>query len=291
MALGRAAESTRMKPSRHISRLLEIMKRLRDPETGCPWDIEQSFTTIAPYTVEEAHEVADAIARNDLTDLRDELGDLLLQVVYHARMAEEAGAFAFPDVVESITTKLIRRHPHVFGEADARAAGAAKGFWEKIKAEEKASRRVERGENTAAAGGLLGEVPRGLPSLARALKLQEKASTVGFDWNDPRAVIDKLREEIGEIEGELSRGHPAQARVADEVGDLLFAVVNLARHLRTDPDQALRSTNAKFEARFAAIERALARNGRAPSDATLEEMERLWQAAKQHEGAGTTSGG
>ena len=274
-----------MNPSRDIGRLIEIMAALRDPVTGCPWDIEQDFATIAPYTVEEAHEVAEAIARNDLGDLRDELGDLLLQVVYHARMAEEVGAFAFPDVVEAITTKLIRRHPHVFGDADARAAGVAKGIWEKIKAEEKAARRADRGDADEP-GGLLNGVARGLPPLARALKLQEKASTVGFDWNDPRAVLAKLREEIGEIEAELADGAPAPARVADEVGDLLFAVVNLARHLGTDPEQALRGTNVKFETRFAAIEAALAKDGRTPANATLDEMEALWQQAKRRPAEG-----
>ncbi len=202
-----------MKPSRDIGRLIEIMAALRDPDTGCPWDIEQNFATIAPYTVEEAHEVAEAIARNDLVDLRDELGDLLLQVVYHARLAEEVGAFAFPDVVEAITTKLIRRHPHVFGDEDARAAGAAKGIWEKVKAEEKAARRAERGGADGPVG-LLDGVARGLPPLTRALKLQAKASTVGFDWNDPRAVLAKLREEIDEIEAELADGVPAPARVS-----------------------------------------------------------------------------
>jgi len=272
-----------MTPSRHIERLIAIMAALRDPVTGCPWDIEQSFATIAPYTVEEAHEVAEAIARGDMVDLREELGDLLLQVVYHARMAEEAGVFAFPDVVEAITTKMIRRHPHVFGDETARAAGAAKGFWEKIKAEEKAERRAAR----AAAGlppvdraGVLGGVGRGLAPLMRALKLQEKASTVGFDWNDPRAVLAKLREEIDEVEAELDAGDAGRDRIGDEIGDLLFAVVNLARHTGTDPEQALSGTNAKFERRFAAIEAALARHGRTPADASLDEMEALWQAAK-----------
>jgi len=272
-----------MKPSRDISRLIEIMAALRDPETGCPWDIEQTFATIAPYTIEEAHEVAEAIARNDMLDLRDELGDLLLQAVYHARLAEEAGAFAFPDVVEAITTKLIRRHPHVFGDADARAAGAAKGIWDRIKSEEKAARRNESGKADEPAG-VLSAVGRGQPPLARALKLQEKASTVGFDWNDPRAVLAKIREEIDEIEVELDGAVPQPKRVADEVGDLMFAVVNLARHLRTDPEQALRGANVKFETRFAAIEAALAKMGRSPSEATLAEMEALWQEAKQAEG-------
>lgn len=272
-----------MKPSRDISRLIEIMAALRDPVTGCPWDIEQTFASIAPYTVEEAHEVAEAIARGDMLDLRDELGDLLLQAVYHARLAEEAGAFAFPDVVEAITTKLIRRHPHVFGDADARAAGTAKGIWEKIKAEEKAARLAERGAGAEPSPGVLSAVGRGQPPLARALKLQEKASTVGFDWNDPRAVLAKIREEIAEIEAELDADATRPERVADEIGDLLFAVVNLARHLRTDPEQALRGANVKFEKRFAAIEAALAKIGRSPSEATLDEMEALWQEAKQAE--------
>jgi ATP diphosphatase len=260
-----------MTPSRDIARLIEIMARLRDKQTGCPWDIEQTFATIAPYTIEEAYEVADAIARNDMRDLREELGDLLLQVVYHAEMASEIGAFSFGDVVEAITAKMIRRHPHVFGEADARAAGAAKGIWEKIKAEEKRA----RGETPKR---LLDGVPVAIPAMMRAMKLQEKASTVGFDWNDPRAVLTKLREEIDEIEAELDAASPE--RLADEVGDLLFAVANLARHLKLDPDQALAGTNAKFVRRFAAVEDGLAAEGRTPKDATLDEMESLWQRAK-----------
>ena len=270
-----------MQPSRDIGRLIEIMAALRDPATGCPWDVVQNFATIAPYTVEEAHEVADAIARGDLSDLRDELGDLLLQVVYHARMAEEIGAFAFPDVVEAITTKLIRRHPHVFGDEDARAAGAAKGCWETAKAEEKRARA--EGLGGAPGKGLLEDVAPGLPALQRAVKLQAKASTVGFDWNDPRAVLAKLREEIDEIEAELAHAPVDSGRAADEVGDLLFAVANLARHLEIDPDQALRRTNAKFVRRFGAIEAALAAGGRAPAEASLDEMEALWQGAKADE--------
>ncbi len=266
-----------MTPSRDIARLIEIMAALRHRETGCRWDVDQTFATIAPYTVEEAHEVADAIARDDMDDLREELGDLLLQVVYHARIAEELGAFAFGDTVEAITRKLIRRHPHVFGDADARAAGAAKGMWEKIKAEEKAERAAGRGEGPA---GLLEGVPAALPALARAVKLQAKASTVGFDWNDPMAVLAKLREEIDEIEVELAADPRDTGRTEDEIGDLLFAVANLARHVKVDPDQALRRTNAKFMMRFAAIEKALAAEGRTPKDATLDEMEALWQAAK-----------
>jgi ATP diphosphatase len=277
-----------MTPSRDIHRLIEIMAALRHPVTGCPWDKEQDFSTIAPYTIEEAHEVADAIARKDLPDLRDELGDLLLQVAYHARMAEEEGAFAFGDVVEAITTKLIRRHPHVFGDEDARAAGAAKGFWEKIKAEEKRERAEQR--PGAERAGLLDGVPAAMPPMARALKLQAKASTVGFDWNDPKAVLAKLREETEEIAAEIDRSPVEADRLEDEIGDLLFAVANLARHLKIDPDQALRRTNAKFIERFGRIEAALAAIGRTPAEASLDEMEELWQEAKRSNGGvgGTT---
>jgi len=267
-----------MKPSRDISRLIEIMAALRTPETGCPWDLEQTFDTIAPYTLEEAYEVADAIARGDIDHLKDELGDLLLQVVFHARMAEEQGLFAFPDVVEAITTKLIRRHPHVFADADGKTAEAVKGLWEQIKAEEKAA-RGEKAQTGALAG-----VPVGLPALTRALKLQNKAGHVGFDWNDPRAVLAKIREEADEIEAALDENDEAHA--ATEVGDLLFAVVNLARHLKADPEGVLRQTNLKFERRFASIEKALAAQGKAPQDATLAEMDALWDAAKAAEKAG-----
>ncbi|MEQ8697930.1 MAG: nucleoside triphosphate pyrophosphohydrolase [Bauldia litoralis] len=272
-----------MKPSRDIGRLIEIMAALRDPDTGCPWDKEQSFASIAPYTVEEAHEVAEAIARDDMADLREELGDLLLQVVYHARMAEEVDAFAFADVVEAITTKMIRRHPHIFGDEDARAAGQAKGVWERIKAEEKRQRRIRRGEDAEGPSGLLDDVAKGLPPLARAVRLQAKASTVGFDWNDPRAVLAKLREEIDEIEAELDTSPREPERVSAEIGDLLFAVANLARHLDVDPDQATADANVKFTRRFAMIEAALAAEERSPKDASLEEMEALWQKAKRAE--------
>jgi len=265
-----------MTPARDIGRLIDIMARLRNPDGGCPWDLEQTFATIAPYTIEEAYEVAEAIAANDMPELRDELGDLLLQVVFHARMAEEAQAFDFGDVVQAITAKLIRRHPHVFGDAAARSAGDVKGQWEKIKAEEKRQRGVEH-ERT------LDGIPQALPALIRATKLQSKASTVGFDWNDPRAVLAKLREEIGEIEAELAAAD--KDRLEDEVGDLLFAAVNLARHLKVDADQALRRTNRKFERRFAAIEDGLAAEHRTPAEATLDEMEALWQAAKAKEAA------
>ena len=250
-----------MTPSRDISRLIEIMAALRTPDTGCPWDLKQDFSTIAPYTIEEAYEVADAIARGDLGDLREELGDLLLQVVYHARMAQEQGAFDFGDVVQAITEKMLRRHPHVFGEAGGLDHEAVGKLWQEIKAQEKAAR-----PDTAAAQGALAGVPLALPALTRALKLQNKAGEVGFDWNDPLAVLAKIREEADEIESELKAGE--QDKAAREVGDLLFAVVNLARHLQADPEAVLRQTNAKFERRFASIERALAlaRQGSAASD-------------------------
>jgi ATP diphosphatase len=259
------------------------MAALRTPVSGCPWDLEQTFATIAPYTIEEAYEVADAIQRGDLGDLRDELGDLLLQSVYHARLAEEQGAFSFGDVVEAVTAKMIRRHPHVFADENGDKAEAGQGFWERIKAEERAERST-RGK--VEPQGALGGVPVALPALTRALKLQEKAGRVGFDWNDPRAVLAKIREEADEIEAELDdldSGSAEKSHAAAEVGDLLFAVVNLARHLGADPEAILRGTNAKFERRFASIEKALAVNGKSPSQATLAEMDALWDAAKAEE--------
>lgn len=272
-----------MKPSRDISRLIEIMAALRTPGTGCPWDLEQDFASIAPYTIEEAYEVADAITRGDLDDLRDELGDLLLQVVFHARMAEEERAFDFGGVVETITTKLIRRHPHVFGEAQDLSPEAVKGLWNKIKAQEKADRGPREGDTGALAG-----VPVGLPALTRALKLQAKAGEVGFDWNDPLAVLAKIREEADEIEVEIASGDRAAA--ATEVGDLLFAVVNLARHLGVDPENALRFTNDKFVRRFGAIEQTLAARGKSPRESTLSEMDALWDDAKAAEKQASKSG-
>lgn len=270
-----------MTSSRDIGRLLEIMAALRTPGTGCPWDLAQNFSTIAPYTLEEAYEVADAIARGDLADLKDELGDLLLQVVFHARMAEEQGAFDFGEVVQAISEKLIRRHPHVFGDEQSRTPQAVEGLWERIKAEEKAARKDPRDE------GALAGVPVALPALTRALKLQEKAGKVGFDWNDVRAVLHKIREEADEIEAALGAGEAQSGasndEAAAEVGDLLFAAVNLARHLRADPESLLRQTNQKFERRFAAIERALATKGKTPREATLAEMDALWEEAKTKE--------
>jgi len=271
-----------MTPSRDISRLLEIMAALRTPVTGCPWDLEQNFATIAPYTVEEAYEVVDAIARDDFDDLRDELGDLLLQVVYHAQMAEERNAFAFGDVVEAITRKMIRRHPHVFADRDGNIEPAGvKSAWERIKAEEKAERAARRSPQAVEHKSLLSSVKAGQPALTRAMELQRKASTVGFDWNDPRAVLQKIREEADEIEAALDSGDAEE--LAAETGDLLFALVNLARHVGADPEMALRGTNAKFERRFGYIERALAAQGRSLEGATLAEMDALWNEAKESE--------
>ncbi|NBN62128.1 nucleoside triphosphate pyrophosphohydrolase [Pannonibacter tanglangensis] len=277
-----------MKPGRDISVLIEIMAALRTPVTGCPWDLEQDFSTIAPYTVEEAYEVAEAISRNDLDDLREELGDLLLQVIYHSRMAEEQGAFSFPDVVEAITKKMIRRHPHVFGDDTARTSGMAKGMWDRIKAEEKAERKARR----AALGladtepGYLDAVPSAFPALMEAEKLQRRAARVGFDWDSFAPVIAKIREELDELEAEL-KDHTAPAvtgnvpdAIKDEMGDVLFALANLARHLDVEPEDALKRTNAKFRRRFAAIEAEAARRGLALEDMTLDEMEAVWQAAK-----------
>jgi ATP diphosphatase len=272
-----------MKPSREIASLLDIMAALRTPGSGCPWDLEQSFATIAPYTIEEAYEVADAIQRGDIADLRDELGDLLLQVVFHARMAEEAGHFDFGGVVEAITTKLIRRHPHVFGNARDLSPAEVKALWGQIKAEEKRDRAKARGKEDVAdyRGGALSGTPLALPALTRALKLQEKASKVGFDWNDAGAVLAKLREETDEIEEALAAGDAEG--VKGEVGDLLFVVANLARHLRVDPEAALRGANAKFERRFDHIETRLGAQGRAPEEVSLAEMDALWDEAKQGE--------
>jgi nucleoside triphosphate diphosphatase len=271
-----------MTPSRDISRLIEIMAALRTPVTGCPWDLEQNFATIAPYTIEEAYEVVEAIGRGDLDDLCEELGDLLLQVVFHARMAEEQNAFAFGDVVEAITRKMIRRHPHVFVDKDGNLASShVKEVWDRIKAEEKAERAARRPPEEISHKSLLSGVKAGQPALTRAMELQRKASTVGFDWNDPRAVLAKIREEADEIEAALDRNDKHE--IAEETGDLMFALVNLARHVDADPEAALRATNAKFERRFAYIERALEAQGRALEQASLEEMDALWNAAKAEE--------
>jgi nucleoside triphosphate diphosphatase len=261
---------TALKPSPDIANLLEIMRRLRAPDSGCPWDLEQTFATIAPYTIEEAYEVAEAIAEQDWAGLKDELGDLLFQVVFHARMAEERGLFAFGDVVEAITGKMLRRHPHVFADADRPAdAHAQTSAWEETKA-------AERGAKGA---GTLDGVSLALPALTRAEKLQKRLSRVGFDWNSPQLVLDKVAEEAAEIVEAQAKGAP-HAEIEGEIGDLLFVIANLARHLKVDPEAALRATNSKVTRRFAWIEAELAKSGRTPSDATLEEMEALWQRAK-----------
>jgi ATP diphosphatase len=257
---------------RDITTLLAVMAALRTPKTGCPWDLEQSFRTIAPYTIEEAHEVAEAIDRGDMPALREELGDLLLQVVYHARMAEEEGSFSFPDVVEAIVTKMVRRHPHVFGDEKARSAGIAKGFWEEMKARERKEGRQ---------GGALAGVPASLPALTRAVKLQAKAARVGFDWPSVAPVLDKIEEEVGELRRSIETDHKAE--IQEEFGDLLFALANLARHLGFDPEGAVRRANAKFERRFAAIEAGLAERGKRPEDSDLAEMDGLWDAVKAAE--------
>ena len=255
-----------------LARLLDIMARLRNPHTGCLWDVAQDFSTIAPYTIEEAYEVADAIARADMQALPDELGDLLFQVVFHTRMAEEAGHFAFADVARAIADKMLRRHPHVFGDAAARGAGMAEGAWEELKAQERASR---------AEHGVLAGVPVGLPALTRAEKLTKRAGRVGFDWPDAEAVLDKLAEETAELRAELAVADPA--RLADEVGDMLFVMANLARKLGLDPETCLRGANDKFSRRFAGVEEMLAQDGRTPADATLEEMEGCWKKVKLRE--------
>ena len=259
-----------------IARLLWVMARLRDPDCGCPWDLEQDFATIAPYTVEEAYEVADAIARGDLEHLRDELGDLLLQVVYHAQMAREAGLFDFEEVAATIADKMIRRHPHVFGPASVADARAQSDAWEAAKAREREDKAGERHR-------VLDDVPLALPALVRATKLQKRAARVGFDWPEAAQVLDKVEEEIAELRAELAQADTERLR--DEIGDLLFAAVNLARQLGVDAESSLRESNAKFERRFGVIEDALRARGRRLEDASLDEMEALWRQAKAAERA------
>ena len=253
-----------------INKLLEIMDRLRDPETGCPWDLEQDFSTIAPYTIEEAYEVADAIHREDMAALRDELGDLLFQVVFYARMAQEAGAFAFGEIVDGICDKMLRRHPHVFGSRVERAAGLREGSWERIKAAE----RSGDGDDSALAG-----VARSLPALMRAQKLGRRAAGVGFDWPDRKGVREKIFEELDELEEAVGTRDPAQ--VEEEFGDLLFAIVNLARHLDVDAEKSLAGANAKFERRFREMERAIAESGGRLQNQELESLEEAWRSAKR----------
>ena len=261
-----------------LARLLEIMARLRDPKTGCPWDVAQNFATIAPYTIEEAYEVAEAAESGDPAALRDELGDLLLQVVFHSRMAEEAGGFAFNDVARAIADKMVKRHPHVFGDAAVADAAAQTVAWEEQKAAERHAKAAASGQAPSALDG----VGIGLPALTRAAKLQRRAARVGFDWPAVAPIFDKIAEEISELRAEIDQGG-SQARLADEVGDLLFAVVNLARRLELDPEQALRGTCRKFERRFRRIEERLAARNLTPAAAGLDAMEEEWQRAKREE--------
>lgn len=256
-----------------MQRLLAIMARLRAPDGGCPWDLEQTHTTIAPYTIEEAYEVAEAVNQGDPQALKEELGDLLLQVVFQAQIAQDAGGFTFADVAEAISTKMIRRHPHVFAQADGRDSDGQVAAWEVIKAEERAAK--------GKAESVLDDVALALPALLRALKLQKRAARVGFDWTDPKDVFDKLREELAEFEAEFTAPTRDAARLEEELGDILFCAVNLARHLNVDPEAALRGTNAKFDTRFRFIEAALRAEGRSVEAASLAEMEALWQAAKR----------
>ncbi len=272
-----------------LQRLLDVMAALRDPLSGCPWDRQQDFATIAPYTVEEAYEVADAIARRDWPALPGELGDLLFQVVYHARMGEEAGLFRFSDVAAAIADKMLRRHPHVFGDAAARAAGAAPGAWEAAKARERgalaAGQAAEVGAPEGAeaddAGVVLADVPLALPALSRAARITRRVAAVGFDWPDAPAVLDKLAEETAELRAELAQADPA--RLADEMGDMLFVMANLARKLGLDAETCLRQANDKFARRFRGVERLLAADGRTPAEASLAEMEAAWQEVKKNE--------
>lgn len=257
-------------PTKDIRGLLEIMRRLRDPSGGCPWDREQTFATIAPYTIEEAYEVAGAIEEEDWAHLKDELGDLLFQVAFHARIAEERGLFRFDDVADAIVSKMIARHPHVFGDTETPTSAAAQTeAWEQMKRAERAPRHTS----------LLDDVPHALPALMRAEKLQKRAGSVGFDWESAPKVVEKIAEEAGEIAEAREMG-ASHDRLEEEVGDLLFAVANLARHLKVDSEKALRAANAKFVRRFRTIESELQKQGKSPGEASLDEMEALWQAAK-----------
>ena len=271
------ADSALAEPAHPIFRLVEIMARLRQPVGGCPWDLEQTFASIAPYTVEEAYEVADAIERGDLQHLKEELGDLLLQVIFHSRMAEEAGAFGFADVAEAINAKMVRRHPHVFGEARHRSAAEQTVAWEAIKADERSAKAG------AAPASLLDDVPVALPALTRAVKLSKRAARVGFVWPSAAEVLAKLHEEVAELEAEVAAGDAVKA--GEELGDVLFVCANLARQLGVDPEAALRGANAKFVRRFGFIEAALAAKGSSPEASDLAEMDALWNAAKAAERA------
>ena len=256
-----------------IDRLLAIMSRLRDPQRGCPWDVQQSFETIAPYTIEESYEVADAIERKDMNGLRDELGDLLFQVVFHAQMARERGAFDFDAVATAICDKMERRHPHVFGDATIETAEAQTIAWDEQKRRERAAKHAS----------VLADVPIGLPALTRANKLGKRAGEVGFEWPDVTGALDKVGEELRELRVEITAGKEDRAAIADELGDVLFCIVNVCRYLKVDPEEALRATNAKFERRFGYVEERLKARGSSPDQATLEEMDRLWDEGKARE--------
>ncbi|MED5366601.1 MAG: nucleoside triphosphate pyrophosphohydrolase [Pseudomonadota bacterium] len=272
------ADRAQNAPAAALLNLLTLMAQLRDPDTGCPWDVQQDFASIAPYTIEEAYEVADAIARGDIADLRDELGDLLLQVVFHARIAEEAGHFDFTAVAAAISDKLVRRHPHVFGAQGKISAATQSASWESLKAAERAANAAAKGRPESVLDG----VPLPFPALLRAYKLQRRAARVGFDWPELAPVAAKVEEEWAELTAEVDNAGD-QARLTEEVGDLLFAVVNLARHLEIDPEAALRAGNAKFERRFRAVEDGFREKGRQMAAASLEDMEVLWNAAKASE--------
>ena len=272
------ADRAQNAPAAALLNLLTLMAQLRDPDTGCPWDVQQDFASIAPYTIEEAYEVADAIARGDIADLRDELGDLLLQVVFHARIAEEAGHFDFTAVAAAISDKLVRRHPHVFGDQGKISAATQSASWESLKAAERAANAAAKGRPESVLDG----VPLPFPALLRAYKLQRRAARVGFDWPELAPVAAKVEEEWAELTAEIDNAGD-QARLTEEVGDLLFAVVNLARHLEIDPEAALRAGNAKFERRFRAVEDGFREKGRQMAAASLEDMEVLWNAAKAPE--------
>jgi MazG family protein len=270
------SEDRTLEAAEAFRELARIMARLRDPEAGCPWDLEQDFATIAPYTIEEAYEVADAIERGDMGELRDELGDLLFQVMFHSRMAEEAGAFSLADVVAAINDKMIRRHPHVFGEKDVRSAHEQTVAWEVMKEAERARKAAPEGPASALDG-----VARALPALLRAEKLQKRAARTGFDWTETPPIFDKLEEEVAEVKAAIAAGDPAE--IEDEVGDLLFVAANLARRLDIDPEQALRKANAKFERRFRAMEAAAAAEGVDFASLSLDDQEAYWQRVKAAE--------
>lgn len=266
-----------MTPKPHsLADLLELMRRLRDPQSGCPWDLKQTFSSLAPYTLEEAYEVVDSIERQDLAGLKGELGDLLLQVVFHSQLASEQGQFTMQDVINTLSEKLIRRHPHVFAGAEFADTAAVNANWEAEKAK-------ERQQKDAAATSVLDDIPLALPALSRAYKIQKRCATVGFDWPTLAPVVDKVREEIDEVLAEVHAPIREPERIADELGDLLFATVNLVRHLKQDPEKVLRQANAKFERRFRGVEEIFAAKGQCLRDVSLDEMELAWQAVKQAE--------